>query len=184
MKPKLLGFLMMGLLIVSGLVRAADQAPRIGDWSVRTAAGNELSVLTYLASTGGTLIALGASDSQEAGQAQQKAFLTTHQQLVQALTEQNLKTPPIVHFNIIAGPPRFVQGFIRRGIAREYDEPVQPEQIWLKFPADYNDYRIQTGLDVGDWGYWVWVDSQGRIAWSIEQQGEQTALLLLEQLEQ
>jgi hypothetical protein len=151
---------------------------QLGNWSVRSGDGETRPIHDRLAGNSGTLIALGASASQEAGQAQQQAFLRTHQQLA----EQTNDLPPIVHLSIIAGPPRLVQGFIRRGIVREYDDPVQPEAIWLLFPDDYSDYERQTGLAVGESGYWVWVNSQGHIAWSIEQQGERTATLLIERL--
>lgn len=151
---------------------------QLGNWSVRSGDGDTLTIYERLEGTQGTLIALGASNSQEGGQAQQKAFLSTHQQLA----ERGFELPPIAHLNIIAGPPRLVQGFIRRGIVREYADPVQPGDIWLMFPDDYSDYEQRTGLVVSDRGHWVWVNSEGHILWSIEQQGEQTLWRLLEQL--
>ena len=152
---------------------------QLGNWSVRSGDGETRPIHERLAGHQGTLNAIGASTDQDTGQAQQQAFLRTHQQLA----EQGIDLPPIVHLNIIAGPPRLVQGFIRRGIVREYEEPVQADTIWLMFPDDYSDYERQTGLTVGERGYWVWVDAQGHIGWSLEQQGKQTTGLLLEKLE-
>lgn len=172
------------VLIITGLatVLAEDLSRanpgQLGNWSVRSGDGETLTIYERLEGEPGTLIALGASSSQEDGQAQQSAFLNTHQQLA----ERGFELPPIVHLNIIAGPPRLVQGFIRRGIVREYADPVQPGDIWLMFPDDYSDYEQRTGLVVSDKGHWVWVNNDGHILWSIEQQGEQTLQRLLERL--
>lgn len=140
---------------------AAAQLP---DWSVRTGSGDSMTLNTLFAKHNGTLIAVVAATTQDSGQAQLKILLQAHQQLADSETN----VAPVYHLNIIAGAPRLVQGFIRRGIAGEYDSPVTEDTVLLAFPDSNDSYVAQTGFEVDDIATWFWVDRSGQIVSSFK----------------
>lgn len=162
-------------LLVMPVLATEFQLP---NWTVQTASGDDRSLHDWLAQQQSTLVAVVASTSQENGQAQQQALMNMHQQLLETMPE----LPTVVHLNIIAGAPRFVHGFIRRGIVGEYQAPVQEDQVVLMFPRNYNDYTATTGVDVDSYGAWLLVTNDGHILWSAKQNERLNADILVGQL--
>ncbi|MFC3851917.1 hypothetical protein ACFOSD_03580 [Salinispirillum marinum] len=151
----------------------------LGDWAVQTGSGDSLTLHEALGSAPATLVAIVASNNQENGQTQQKDLLDMHQQLAEISDD----LPPILHLSIIAGAPRLVHGFIRRGIAGEYASPVQEDDVLLMFTRDYNDFTAASGLAVDDYGTWVLVDEKGQILWSEKQTDALNSDLVLRQIQ-
>ncbi|MCH8552988.1 MAG: hypothetical protein LAT62_13710 [Natronospirillum sp.] len=166
------------LLLLTATASVADQ--RLPDWTARTGSGDEVRLHDRLADSSGTLLAIVASDSQENGQEQQRALLNTHQQLAEAMDD----LPPVMHLTLIAGAPRLVHGFIRRGLAREYEAPVRDEDILMVFLSDYDNYTEPSGLTVDEQGTWVWIDGQGVIYWVLRESDDDTAERLMRALEE
>lgn len=173
--PRLLTIFSL-LLLFGGQVSANEfQLP---NWTVQTASGDDRPLHDWLARQPNTLVAVVASTSQENGQTQQKALIAMQQQLLEATQA----LPDVLHLNIIAGAPRLVHGFIRRGIVGEYQAPVQEDHVLLMFPRNYNEYTSATEIDVDNYGTWLLVAEDGRILWSAKQNEVLNADMMLEQM--
>ncbi|WLD58502.1 hypothetical protein NFC81_01590 [Salinispirillum sp. LH 10-3-1] len=151
---------------------------QLPNWTVQTASGDNRELHDWITAQPHTLVAVVASTSQENGQAQQQAMMNMHQQLL----ETTPALPAVLHLNIIAGAPRFVHGFIRRGIVGEYQAPVQDDQVLLMFPRNYDEFTAATAVGVDNYGTWFLVTDDGRILWSVKQNEALDAEVLTGQL--
>ncbi|TVQ24469.1 MAG: hypothetical protein EA383_11105 [Spirochaetaceae bacterium] len=163
------GLLAGGLLVLFLLPLVGQTLPNS---ATRSAAGDRGDLHDFLAPSGLTLIALNLARTQENGEEQLEQVLQTHTRLA---TLGITRSTPILHVNVIAGAPRLVHGLIRRGLAGEYREPVQREQIIVLFVDDVDEFAREVGVPVTMQPAWLAVRPDGRVVWWERDTGPGTA---------
>lgn len=146
-------------------------AQSLPDLATRSAAGTRGDLHEFLA-PGITLVALNLARTQENGEEQLERVLDTHTRLE---TLGVTRTLPVLHINVIAGAPRLVHGLIRRGLAGEYRDPVQSEQIIVLFVDDVDEFAREVGVPVTTDPAWLAVRPDGRVDWWERDSDSETA---------
>ncbi len=166
-------------LFLVTLLSSSLSAQSLPDVSTRSAAGDRGGLRDFLSGTGTTLVALNLARTQENGEEQLERVLDTHTRLERLGVT---RTQPILHINVIAGAPRLVHGLIRRGLAGEYRDPVQSEQIIVLFVDDVDEFAREVGVPVTTDPAWLAVRPDGRVVWWERDTGPATADRLRERL--
>ncbi|HLW21968.1 MAG TPA: hypothetical protein VKZ39_02160 [Sphaerochaetaceae bacterium] len=94
-----------------------------------------------------TLFALALGTSRASGEMQQ-GHLLQWQRLLES-DGGSLGKIPIYHFPVL-DVPRFIQGVVRRGIAKSYDELVPPDQGAILFLKQADEFASQAGIPIDD----------------------------------
>ena len=169
------GLLLMFSVAVATSGLAETSQARLPDWQVRDGNNVDRSLHEALPSDG-QLLGVVISETAENGEMQLAALLRTQAELTAAGVEG------IKHLHVIAGAPRLVQGFIRRGIRNAYADDFDEADILMVFPSDNEQWLADTDLAVTEQALWLWVEADAAIRWAERDAGEGTATRLLSRL--
>lgn len=107
-----------------------------------------------------TLFALAMGTSRESGEIQQEHLLQW-QKLLESDTG-TLVSIPFYHFPVL-DVPRFIQGVVRRGIAKSYEGVVPADRGAVLFMRQPETFAAQAGIPIDDQATIAVVHSDGAI---------------------
>lgn len=173
---------MIFLLSLAGLSVFASEAHHIPSTEIRSISGQRGRLIDFIDSDNVSLIAITAGQTQENGEEQLSALVSTHLQLLSEYPE--IQNTRILHLNVIAGAPFFVHGIIRRGLADSYRSPIQTEDVFVIFVSDVSQIADSFGFTADTRGTWIAVQNNGSVIWSIKDTGQDTAERISSRLQQ
>ncbi|GAB6088814.1 hypothetical protein [Spirochaeta dissipatitropha] len=173
MNMKITSLLLICVLLAPGIPLSATEHHRIPDTEVRSISGRRGRLKDFIDKDKISLIALTAGQTQENGEEQLAALVSTHLQLLSEHPE--IENTRILHLNVIAGAPFFVHGLIRRGLADSYSSPIRTEDVFVAFVSDAGQILDSFGITPDPWGTWIAVTNDGNVVWSIKDTGSDTA---------
>lgn len=171
---------LLALAVFALFSAAGGFSQQLPDIDARNGSGDSGSLHEFLHDSGSTLVALSMAEDQDTGEAQLQTLLQTHQTLDR---RTNLSRYRIIHVNVIAGAPWFVRGVIRRGLAGEYEDPVEDEQVIVLFIDDLAEFSSTVDIPVTQRPSWLSVSPDGIVEWWERDRGQTTAATLLERLD-
>ena len=107
-----------------------------------------------------TLFALAMGTSRESGEIQQEQLLRW-QKLLESDTG-TLVSIPLYHFPVL-DVPRFIQGVVRRGIAKSYEGVIPADRGAILFMRQPETFATQAGIPIDDRATIAVVRSDGTI---------------------
>lgn len=113
----------------------------------KTIDGQDFSFPDDAVSGGPVLFAIAMGTSRESGEVQQAQLIDWERYIRQQ--ESALSSLPFYHFPIIEAP-RFVQGIIRKGIAKSYENIVPSDKAAVIFIKDTENFAAQARIPLDD----------------------------------
>ncbi|MDD3930059.1 MAG: hypothetical protein PHY87_09695 [Sphaerochaeta sp.] len=112
----------------------------------KTFADQEIVFPDDLLSPEPIVVAITLSSSRKNGEEQQEEFIEWQKRLVE--TGSPLREVPIYHVAVIDGAPFFVRGAIRKGIAKEYEQVVEPSFGMVLFLSKAERFASEAGITI------------------------------------
>jgi len=154
-KTKLTTALLL-ILLLSPLAGAA-----FPQTDARTIGGTEFEFPGDALTRGPALFALAMGTSRENGEIQQQHLLQWQAYLDSSTSF--LREWPLYHFPVIDAPG-FIQGVIRRGIAKSYDGQVDADKAAVLFFKSARKFSEESTIPIDDQATLVVVQANGTIA--------------------
>lgn len=145
----------------------------------KTIDGKDFSFPDDAVSGGPALFAIAMGTSRESGEVQQAQLLDWDRYIKQQ--KSALSSLPFYHFPIIDAP-RFVQGLIRKGIAKSYESIVPSDKAAVIFIKDTEDFASQAQIPLDDQATVVLVLPNKTIAGFVKGSPSEQSLSLLSEL--
>ncbi|MEA5031665.1 MAG: hypothetical protein VB025_05925 [Sphaerochaeta sp.] len=151
--------LVMIILLILALVPLAGATfPQTG---AKTIGGSEFDFPSDALSRGPALFALAMGTSRENGEIQQQHLLQWQAYLISSTSY--LREWPLYHFPVIDAPG-FIQGVIRRGIAKSYEGVVDADKAAVLFIKNARKFSEESAIPIDNQATLVVVRSNGSIA--------------------
>lgn len=131
------------LLISLSAAVWAGQFPNI---EAKTVGNDSFQFPMQALEEGPAFFAIAMSTDRKNGEVQQLLLLDWHQELLNISAMYG--GIEIYHIPVIESPPRFVQGFIRRGMRKFFEPAVSEDQAVLLFVEDVQTFSSQTGIPI------------------------------------
>ena len=129
--------------------------------NARTIGGTEFEFPGDALTQGPALFALAMGTSRENGEVQQQHLLQWQAYL--ASSTSALRNWPLYHFPVIDAPG-FIQGVIRRGIAKSYEGRVDADKAVVLFIKSARKFSEESAIPIDDQATLVVVQANGTIA--------------------
>jgi len=129
--------------------------------------------------SGISLFAIALGTTRESGEIQQEHLLTWQSQLKNA--NSPLRSIPLYHFPVIDAP-RFIQGVIRRGIAKSYEGIVSFDNAAVLFIKNTEEFSSESGIPIDNQATVALVHPNGSVIGFVKGPPTPQSITTLEQL--